>query len=50
MLVYAYNIIIDCGVGEPGHGRENVDGLNATNKSFLSMLIKTVQLTGAEDY
>ena len=34
----------------PGHGREIVDGLNATGKWFLSMLISTVQLPGASDY
>ena len=37
MLAHAYNIIIDCGVGSPGHGIEVVDGLN---------VMKTVQLTG----
>ena len=28
MMVHRYNIIIDRGVGAPGHGREVVDGLN----------------------
>ena len=28
MLAHTYNIIIDCGVGALGHGREFVDGLN----------------------
>ena len=37
-------IIIDCGVGAPGHGKYVVDGLNTTNKSYLSMLMKTVKL------
>ena len=31
MLAHAYNIMIYCGVGAPGHGREVVDGLDATN-------------------
>ena len=50
MLAHAYNIIIDCGVGAPGHGREVVDGLNATDKGFISVLMKTLQLIGASDY
>ena len=35
MLAYEYKIIIDRGVGAPGHGREVVDGLNATKKAFF---------------
>ena len=50
MLAHAYNIIIDRGVGAPGHGREVVDGLNDTEKRLLSILITTVQMTGAEYY
>ena len=50
MLEHAYNIIIDHGVGAPEHVREVFDGLNATEKGFLSMLITTVQLTGVADY
>ena len=47
MLSHAYNIVIDRDVGSPGHGKYVVDCLNATNKRFISMLMKTVQLTGA---
>ena len=50
MLAHAYNIIIDSGVGEPGHGRYFVDGLNDTNKKFLSMLTTNVKLPGAAAY
>ena len=50
MLAHACNIIIDRDVGTPGHLREVVGGLNANNKSFPSMLIKTVQLPGAAAY
>ena len=32
MLEHAYNIIINHGVKDPGHGREVVDGLNALEK------------------
>ena len=35
MLAYAYNIIIDHRVGEPGHGREVVDVLMLTEKVFF---------------
>ena len=33
MLAHTYNIRIYYGGGSPGHGREVVDGLNATEKS-----------------
>ena len=47
MLSHAYNVVIDGGVGKPGHGKYVVDGLNATKKRFISMLMKNVQLPGA---
>ena len=50
IFTHVYNIIIDCGVVTSGYGREVVDGLNYTNKRFLSMLLKTVQLTGEKSY
>ena len=46
MLSHAYNIIIDCCDGAPGHGREVVNGLNATDKRFISMLMTNFQLHG----
>ena len=50
MLSHSYNIVIDCGIGAPGHGKDVVYGLKDTEESFLSMLITTVQLTGASTY
>ena len=50
MLAHTYNIIIDSGVGASGHGIKVVDGLNANDRQFLSMLMKTVQLPDAADY
>ena len=35
MLYHVYNILIDCGVGEPGHGKDFVDGLEDNN--FFSL-------------
>ena len=35
MLVHAYNIIIDHGVGALGHDREVAEVLNDTDKFFL---------------
>ena len=49
MLAYAYNIIIDRGDGAPGHGGDFFDGLNTTEKWFLSMLMEIVKVPGAED-
>ena len=42
--------MIDRGVGATGNGRQVVDGLNDTDKRFILMLVKTVQLPGTEDY
>ena len=39
MLSHAYNILIDRGVEASGHGNYVVDGLNATERRFFSMLI-----------
>ena len=50
MLAHTYNIIIDSGVGASGHGIKVVDGLNANDRQFLSMLMKTVQLPGVAEY
>ena len=37
MLAHAYNIIIDRGSVEPGHGRDDVDGLNANKKNSFNV-------------
>ena len=50
MLEHVYNIIIDCGVEALGNGRGVFDGLNATYKLFISILITSVQLPGAASY
>ena len=47
MLSHVHDIIIDSGVGAPGLGKYVVDGLNATDKRYLSISMKTVQLTNA---
>ena len=44
---YAHGIIIDRVVGAPGHVKDVVGGLNATEKRYLSMLITTVQISNA---
>ena len=41
---------MDRGISAPGHGREILDGLNTTDKSFLFQLISTVQFMGAKRY
>ena len=47
MLSCAHYIMIDRDVGAPYHGKYVVDGLNATEKRYLSMLMTTVQLPNA---
>jgi hypothetical protein len=44
----AYGITIDRAVGAPGHGKDEVDGLNATDKRFLKELMAQTQ-TPEED-
>ena len=44
MLAYANIIIIYRCVGTPGHRIEVVDSFNTTYTSFLSFLMRTVQL------
>ena len=44
---HVYNIVIDSGIGEPGHGKYVVDGFNDTGKMFLSILMTAVKLPGA---
>ena len=43
-------MIINRGISVPGHGREVVDGLNATEKRFILKLIFTVQLNGSQRF
>ena len=49
-LEHSYTIITDCNVGDLVHGIEVVDGFNATDKIFLSILMKNVQLPSATGY
>ena len=47
MWSHAHDILIYSGVGSYGYGKYVLDGLNATYKRYLSMLITTVQLPNA---
>ena len=42
-----YSVIIDCGISEPGHRKESVDGLNVIDKCYIYKLISNVQLPGS---
>ena len=44
------NIIIARVVAEIGYGRKVVDGLNDTDKHFISILLMTVKLPGMKVY
>ena len=50
ILVNTYSVIIDCGFGASVHGIYDIDGLNNTEKRFISMLIMTLKLTGVAVY
>ena len=43
MLENAYNIIIDYGVGAPGHGKEVAHGINEAYKK-VSVVMENLQL------
>ena len=44
VLSQCYSIIIDRVISAPGHGKEVVDGFNATYKIYIHQLISNVQL------
>ena len=45
-----YDIIINSGIVATGHGQDVVDGLNANEKPFISMLMENVKFSSAEGY
>ena len=50
-MAHENKINIGHGVGDPGYGREVVDGLNESDKRFWTMLMTTLKLpsiTGLE--
>ena len=47
VMSQCYSIIIDRGIGAPGHGKEVVDGINAVDKCYIYRLMSTVQLPGS---
>ena len=44
VLNQCYSIIIDRGISTPGHGKEVVDGINATDKRYTYQLMSNIQL------
>ena len=42
-----YSIIIDWGIISPGHDKEVVEGINATDKLYIYQLMSNVQLPGS---
>jgi len=40
VLAVTYGIVIDRAIGAPSHGKDIVDGLNATDKRFLMQLLR----------
>ena len=47
MLSHTYKIVIDRGVGAPGHSKNFVYGFSTDGKRCLTMLMTTVKLPGA---
>jgi hypothetical protein len=48
VLAVAYEITIDRAIGAPGHGKDEVDGLNATDKRFLKVKMAQIQAPEAD--
>ena len=48
ILSQSFHIIIYCGISAPGHGREVVDGLIATDKIFIFHPVSTFQIPGSK--
>ena len=50
VLSQIHSMIIDRGISAPGHGKEVVDGLNATDKRYMYQLMSNVQLPGSRTF
>jgi DNA polymerase II small subunit/DNA polymerase delta subunit B len=49
LLARNFSIIIDRAVGAPGHGKDEVDGLNAVDKRLLQSKMCHTEIAGEED-
>ncbi len=49
LLAFNYSIIIDCAVGAPGHGKDLVDGLNAVDKLYLKIIMRSIKTAQEDD-
>ena len=47
-IIIILNIIIDCDISTPGHVKEGMGGLNATDIRFIFHLMSTFQLLGSK--
>ena len=47
ILYHAHDILIGCSVVAPVHEKDVADGIKYTEKTYLSMLMKTLQLPNA---
>jgi len=49
VLAHQYGITIDRAIGAPSHGKDVVDGLNATDKRFLKWLFQAIAKAESND-
>ena len=49
-MAHIYGIIIYFGVGTPGNGRDIFDGLNVTDKRFISISMENTQFNCSKGY
>ena len=50
VMSQCYSILIDQGIGAPGHGKDIVYGLNDVDKCYIYQLMSTVQLPGSNTF
>ena len=49
VLSYSYGIIMDIAINAPGHGKNVVDGINATYKCYLKEQIEPIGKLSSND-
>jgi hypothetical protein len=49
LLAASYGITIDRAIGAPGHGKDEVDGLNATDKRYIKEKMCQTQAPGVDE-
>ena len=49
LIAVSYRVVYDRAIGAPGHGKDEVDGLNAIDKCFIAEKMRLVTTPGANE-